>query len=42
MLCMKLLPPVFKYLRNNQTLTLDSNKKGRILLEWIPRNPDGA
>ena len=42
MLCMKLLPPVFKYLRNHQTLTLDSNKKGRILLEWIPRNPDGA
>lgn len=41
MLSIKFLPPVFKYLDRNQTLIVDGAKKGRLLMEWIPRNPDG-
>jgi len=36
MLSVKMLPPAFRLLRNN-VLVLDSNKKGKILLEWTPR-----
>ena len=42
MLAIKLLPPTFRFYRNSNTLSVDSNKKGRFLLEWIPRNPDGT
>ena len=37
---MKLIPPQFRILRNN-ILGLDPSKKGRIMLEWAPRSPDG-
>lgn len=36
MLAFKVIPPTFKVLRNN-SVVLDSNRKGRILLEWSPR-----
>lgn len=42
MLAIKLLPPTFRFYRNSNTLSVDSNKKGRFLVEWIPRNPDGT
>lgn len=41
MLAVKLMPPTFRYLPSN-TLVMDGNKKGRLLLEWIPRNADGS
>jgi hypothetical protein len=41
MLSVKVLMPAFKLLRSN-TLVLDGNKKGRILLEWTPRTADGT
>lgn len=41
MLSVKLLPPIFRLIRSSNTLVLDGNKKGRILLEWVQRNPDG-
>lgn len=41
MLSMKLLPPFFRYLHKSQTLVMDNQRKGRLLLEWIPKNPDG-
>jgi hypothetical protein len=41
MLSVKVLMPAFKVLRSN-TLVLDGNKKGRILLEWTPRTADGT
>lgn len=40
MLSVKVIPPAFKQLRNG-SLTMDSTKKGRILLEWTPRMPVG-
>jgi hypothetical protein len=41
MLSFKAIIPTFYALRNN-TLTLDGNKTGKMLLEWIPRGPDGT
>ena len=41
MLSLKLLPPAFKYIDRSQSIVLDGAKKGRMLLEWIPRNEDG-
>ena len=41
MLSVKVLLPSFRVLRSN-TLVLDKNKKGRILLEWTPRTADGT
>jgi hypothetical protein len=42
LLSVKLLPPLFRVHPNNNTLLLDSSKKGRILLEWIPRIANGT
>lgn len=41
MLSVKVLLPNFRILRSN-TLVLEKNKKGRILLEWTPRTSDGT
>ena len=41
MLSFKMLPPYFKYLDRRQTLILDTRKKGRFLIEWIPKISDG-
>jgi hypothetical protein len=40
MLSFKVIPPTLRCLRNG-ALVVDSNKKGRILLEWAPRNDGG-
>jgi hypothetical protein len=40
MLAVKVMPPVFRCLKNG-SLVLDQNKKGRILLEWSPRGGSG-
>lgn len=40
MLSIKMIPPVFRCLKNG-SLVLDQNKKGRILLEWSPRGDSG-
>ena len=40
MLSIKMIPPVFRCLKNG-SLVLDQNKKGRILLEWSPRGDAG-
>lgn len=37
---LKLQPPHFR-VSNNNVLQLDSSKKGRLMLEWVPRNADG-
>ena len=39
MLAIKMIPPAFKYVGRTQTIGLDGSKKGRLLLEWVPRNP---
>ena len=41
MLSIKIMAPSFRLLKNN-SLVIDSNKKGRILLEWTPRTADGT
>ena len=41
MLSMKMIPPVFRCLKNG-SLVLEQNKKGRILLEWSPRGDAGT
>lgn len=41
MLSIKMIPPVFRCLKNG-SLVLDQNKKGRILLEWSPRGDAGT
>ena len=41
MFSVRLMTPYFRYQRNSQALSVDANKKGRLLLEWIPRNSDG-
>jgi hypothetical protein len=41
LLSIKMLPPMFRVHPNSNTLLLDSNKKGRILLEWTPRVANG-
>jgi hypothetical protein len=40
MLSIKMIPPVFRCLKNG-SLVLEQNKKGRILLEWSPRGDAG-
>ena len=40
MLSIKMIPPVFRCLKNG-SLVLDQNKKGRILLEWSARGDAG-
>lgn len=41
MLSIKMIPPVFRCLKNG-SLVLDQSKKGRILLEWSPRGDAGT
>lgn len=41
MLSIKMIPPVFRCLKNG-SLVLEQNKKGRILLEWSPRGDAGG
>ena len=38
---MRLIPPQFRILRNN-TMILDNSKRGRVLLEFAPRSPEGT
>lgn len=40
MLAVKFLAPSFRVVGAN-TLVVDSNKRGRILLEWMPRRSEG-
>ena len=40
MLAMKVMPPQFRVVKN-QILAMDATRKGRILLEFLPRGPDG-
>jgi len=41
LLSFKVILPSFRLLANNTVVT-DGNKKGAILLEWIPRAKDGT
>lgn len=41
MLSLKMILPVFRVLRNQQTMVVDNRGKGKILLEWTPRLAEG-